>query len=94
MAVIGTFYFIDMVLEIVQCIPREKIWNPFLTHGHCLNYTLLFEATGIFNILSDFAIFTLPMPAVWGMRLKLSKKIGLTALFAAGLLCVSSFLLV
>lgn len=80
------FYFIDTIFEIVICNPREKIWNPLMTTGYCFNTNAAFQATGIFNVLSDFAILILPISSVWHLKISLKKKIGIAAVFSAGLL--------
>lgn len=80
------FYLVDTIFEIVLCIPREKIWNPLMTGGHCFNSNAAFQATGIFNVLSDFAILILPIPSVWRLKVPMRKKIGIMAIFSAGLL--------
>ena len=80
------FYFVDTIFEIIMCLPREKIWNPLMTTGHCFNTNAAFQATGIFNVLSDFAILLLPIPSVWRLKVSLRKKIGIIAIFSAGFL--------
>jgi hypothetical protein len=50
------FYFVDTIFEIAMCSPREKIWNRLITTGHCFNANAANNATGIFNVISDFSI--------------------------------------
>ena len=80
------FYFVVAVFEIFICTPREKIWNPLMTTGHCFDEKAIFQATGIFNVLSDFAILFLPIPSVWRLKVPLKKKIGIISVFSAGFL--------
>ena len=80
------FYFVDTIFEIIMCLPREKIWNPLMTTGHCFDTNAAFQATGIFNVLSDFAILLLPIRTVWRLKVSLRKKIGIIAVFSAGFL--------
>ena len=80
------FYLVDTVFEIVMCTPRERIWNPLLTPGHCFNNNLAEKATGIFNILSDFVILCLPMPSLWRLQMPRRRKILAVTIFATGLL--------
>ena len=84
--IIFLFYFLDIMFEVVMCVPREKIWNPLMTTGHCFDDSAAYRATGIFNVLSDFAILILPIPSVWRLKIPLRKKIGLVSVFSAGLL--------
>jgi hypothetical protein len=41
---------------------------------------------GTIGMATDWFLFFLPMPAVWSLHLSLSKKIGVTLVFATGLL--------
>lgn len=83
--IIFLLYFLDIMFEVVMCVPREKIWNPLMTTGHCFDDSAAYRATGIFNVLSDFAILILPIPSVWRLKIPLRKKIGLVSVFSAGL---------
>lgn len=80
------FYLLEIFTLIFQCNPREKIWNPLITTGHCLNSIALYQASGVFNVLSDFAILTLPLPTVWNLQMSLRRRLLLMGVFATGLL--------
>lgn len=87
------FYVVMAIFEIAICTPRRKIWNPLMTTGHCSSVDATFQASGIFNVISDFAILILPMPCVWRLRLPLKKKILMTTIFATGsFACITSIL--
>ena len=74
------------IIEVDLCTPRERIWNPLLDTGHCFNVWATFQASGIFNVISDFAILVLPVPSVWKLKISLRRKILTTAIFATGFL--------
>lgn len=78
------FYFFETIFAIAMCNPREKIWNLLMTTGHCLNLKAIYMASGIFNVISDFSIFILPMVPIWKLQLPLKKKILAFATFATG----------
>lgn len=80
------FYLLETVFEIATCSPRKKIWDPLITTGHCFSVNATFQSTGVFNVISDFAILILPMRSVWRLRLPLKKKILMTTVFATGFL--------
>lgn len=87
------FYLVDTIFEIALCTPRKKIWNPLMTSGRCFNTDAAFQATGIFNVISDFVILGLPMPSLWKLQMPRRKKILMMAVFATGFLaCVTSIL--
>ena len=77
----------DDVAALLVCRPLEYNWNRTI-EGHCYNQSEAFEAVGIVNLLTDFFIFVLPMPVLWGLQLPVGKKIGLTATFGIGLMYV------
>ena len=78
-------YLTSMASTIWECNPRAKIWNPLLP-GHCFNIDAFFLVTGIFNVVSDFYILLLPMPALWRLQIPLQKKIPMMIVFATGFL--------
>lgn len=47
-------------------------------------------ASGIFNVLSDFAILILPIVPIWKLQLPFKKKILMIAIFSTGLWSVDS----
>jgi hypothetical protein len=80
------FYSIGTAFDIFMCSPREKIWNPLMTTGHCFDTTILYQSSGFFNIITDFLLLILPMIPIWKLRMPLKKKIMMIAIFATGLL--------
>ncbi|CAH0046294.1 unnamed protein product, partial [Clonostachys solani] len=41
--------------------------------------------TGVYNIITDVAILLLPIPTIWALKTKRNVKVGLTGVFAGGL---------
>lgn len=83
---IFSFSVIALFLNIFMCNPREKLWNPLITTGHCYNFSTTSESSGIFNVVSAFAILILPMPCFWKLQMPMRKKILMMGVFATGLL--------
>ena len=81
----AAFYLADTIVEIAACIPRERIWNPDVP-GRCVNIDVLILATAIINSISDVSLLLLPIFAVWRLHLRTSQKLGISAIFMAGLL--------
>ena len=79
-------YIVAVVLEIDLCTPSEKTSHLLMMKGHCLNLGNIFQATGVFNVVSDFAILILPMPCIWRLHLPQKKRILMMAIFATGFL--------
>ena len=42
-------------------------------------------ALGVVNIISDFFILIVPLPAVWSLQLPIKKKVGISAIILTGL---------
>ena len=85
-AVTGVYYTISLPVIIWACSPREKIWNPLITEGHCLQDDIAVLFACLFNIASDVAILALPARSVWRLQIPRRKKFGIVSLFAIGLL--------
>lgn len=56
--------------------------------GRCLDVLLTFYLTSIMNIVTDFMVFTLPIPAVTKLRLRRNQKILIISIFGLGFLYV------
>ena len=81
---IALFYVVDTGFEIGMCNPREKIWNLLMTTGHCFNANAAYQATGVFNVISDFAILIVPIYPIWKLQMPLKRKLMMIAVFATG----------
>ena len=83
---IALFSFFNVVFQVIECHPRERIWNKLITTGYCFNAYALFEAVGLFNLISDFAILVLPMAPLWRLQMPLGKKLMMIVVFGTGIL--------
>ncbi|KAL4781208.1 ribosomal protein L36e-domain-containing protein [Aspergillus varians] len=89
--VIHTFIWVNLVfyvgnffLKVFQCIPRSKIWD-IDTPGHCVNINFPIITTAAINVVSDFMMLSLPIACVWRLKMSSKRKIGVSAIFAAGI---------
>ena len=83
---IFSFSLIYLFLNIFMCNPREKLWDPLIQTGRCFNSDTNSESSGVFNVISDFAILILPMPCLWKLQMPIRKKVLMTGVFATGFL--------
>ncbi|KAK3321247.1 hypothetical protein B0T19DRAFT_262558 [Cercophora scortea] len=67
-----------------QCVPFAFNWDTTIPGGHCIDIGGMALATSIMNILTDFAILTLPLPIIFNLNVKTQRKWGLAFLFAVG----------
>ncbi|KAK3984267.1 hypothetical protein QBC44DRAFT_337302 [Cladorrhinum sp. PSN332] len=80
------FYGIGTIIEIFQCTPVEKIWDPFFVGGSCkINMKIHNYASAGVNLITDILIIALPQKIIWSLKMSKTKKIGVSMLFAIGL---------
>ena len=82
------FYFPYLGATVFQCVPRDRIWDPFITKGGCINLLAAFIAASAINVVSDFSILLLPLYRISKLKIPTKRKIGVLAIFAVGLLYV------
>ena len=79
----GVVFFI---LIAARCQPYEANFNPLLVAG--CKYTLNPIQTGssILQIITDIAVFLLPQPVIWRLKLDWQERAGVSIIFSVGLL--------
>ena len=77
------YLFSNLLTQIFGCTPVDKNWKPD-TPGHCIVLIKAVYAYGSMNFISDFFIFLLPLPMVWGLQLSRKDKLGVTLVFMGG----------
>lgn len=73
-----------MLVKILGCIPREKIFHPEVP-GTCVNIDVLLNICDAFDVVTDFLILLLPVKIVRELDLGWRKKAGVWAALALGL---------
>lgn len=71
------------IFSILLCNPVQKQWIPSLP-GHCYSTGALWLASAIPNLVIDLVILLLPLPMLWGLQMKKSRKAGVIAVFICG----------
>ena len=83
------FYVVGLFFWIFQCTSRGKIWNPLYEGGSCpINMRAYVLASGIINLISDITLFVLPQKIIWTLHISKHNKVGISLLFAVGILLV------
>lgn len=78
-------YFLAVVpAACLICRPFALFWDPSLK-GSCGNQKSFDMFMGIFNLVLDVTTVTLPMPVLWGLQLKLGKRIATCGMFSMGI---------
>ncbi|KUJ17081.1 uncharacterized protein LY89DRAFT_748303 [Mollisia scopiformis] len=80
------FYLASFFVLVFECVPQERIWNPLITTGHCIKTGSLLIAMGVINVVSDLMILILPIWAIFHLHMSMKLKLGISAIFATGLL--------
>jgi fucose permease len=74
------------ILNIVQCRPVTAAWaSPVPASATCTNIVTIYLSSAPLNIITDMAIFFLPMPILTSMRLPKKQKIILIITFGFGI---------
>ena len=91
--IIGTFStywaFIVIIVYACQCRPIQYFWDRTLD-GSCINAPLFLIVASATDVVSNFVLLALPLPAMWKMKTTMAQKIILTGIFWLGLLYVNS----
>ncbi|KAI9660212.1 MAG: hypothetical protein M1831_003519 [Alyxoria varia] len=79
-------FFIGQILTAVLiCRPVALQWDKSI-HGQCGSVVGQQIALAVVNMVIDAIIVALPMPVVWHLQMPVKKKIGISSMFALGLI--------
>ncbi|KAL8722274.1 MAG: hypothetical protein Q9225_001221, partial [Loekoesia sp. 1 TL-2023] len=83
------FYAANVLSSIFLCNPIEKAWNKF-SPGTCVSANLNLVSTGSINVVSDVLILFLPLWSIWHLGMPIRERLGVSVVFAAGVLYAKS----
>lgn len=89
---IATMVFVTLAVIILlpmviwQCVPIDAIWNLRRNQARCLSLPAVAYASAAVNIATEVAILVLPLPLLQRLRVSVSTKIAMYALFGVGVL--------
>ncbi|KAI1628765.1 50S ribosomal protein L36e [Exophiala viscosa] len=90
---IGVVGLIMILTSAFSCWPIEYYWDKTVEGGHCVNMLAFWFSFSAFNILTDLAVWALPMPVLKSLQLPRKQKMSLIAVFAlGGFGCITSIL--
>lgn len=81
---VGFWTICQGLLLSITCIPLATIQPS--TASWCLNTLPIWEFTSAVGLITDFAIFLLPMPSIWKLPIQPRQRIVLFAIFGLGFL--------
>lgn len=79
----GLAYTAILFLNVVTCNPRAKIFDPSV-QGKCILVDTLQLATGAFSLVSDVALFVLPLYLVSKLKLSVTRGLAVAGIFVIG----------
>ncbi|KAH7333395.1 hypothetical protein BKA65DRAFT_403405 [Rhexocercosporidium sp. MPI-PUGE-AT-0058] len=74
----------QIFLNAMICMPAASFWDPTVP-GKCIPFLPLWYTYAVVNIITDFSIFILPLPALKSLQLPKRQKIILFVIFGLGL---------
>ncbi|KAJ8129492.1 hypothetical protein O1611_g4138 [Lasiodiplodia mahajangana] len=83
------FYASVSVAGNLSCIPFNRIWDKRIP-GTCFDRTPLDLTSAGVNVVCDIVILLAPQSVIWRLQLTTARKIGVSVIFATGLLAISS----
>ena len=90
-AFIGVAGLTMIITSCFSCWPVAYYWDKTIEGGHCINVLAFWFSLSSFNIVTDLAVWLLPMPVLKSLQLPRKQKISLIAVFALGGLYVNLF---
>ncbi|KAF2657848.1 hypothetical protein K491DRAFT_625977 [Lophiostoma macrostomum CBS 122681] len=87
---INTMFNIALTLvEIFACTPRHRYWNRLSVEGKCVDEYAVYATSCVLNTSVDILILALPQKVIWTLQVSTRKRIGISIVFAFGVLaCV------
>ena len=73
-----------LITSILNCLPVEKHYNLTVS-GHCLPSGSPAYSSGALNVVTDAFVVFLPLPAIWHLNMKLSRRLKLMTVFGLGI---------
>lgn len=71
--------------SLLRCAPVSFYWNRTIPGGHCIDLEILIYVNAVFGIVTDVAIWALPIPILRSLDLNRRKKYALFFVFSLGL---------
>jgi hypothetical protein len=85
MFIVGGWSMSQVFVQIFVCAPISHFWDP-VPSGKCIPNLPQWYINAAGNIITDIAIFVLPLPAIGGLKLARGQKLILLGIFCLGFL--------
>jgi len=74
-----------VVISATACIPLKAFWDLSVQNAYCHSTDFWWVNTSL-HVSTDFLIWLVPLPQIWGMKMPKAQKITLIVLFSFGFL--------
>lgn len=86
---INVLFYVAIIIAVnLACTPYQKNWDLCLP-GHCIRTEHANMASAMINFVFDLIIPILPQRGIWRLQMSKQKKLGVSIVFAIGLMFVS-----
>ena len=82
--VVTMAHWASVLTIIFGCTPVWKFWDLTSLEGTCVNLLEMAASESGLNVLTDLLVLTLPIKAVWSLRLPTKQKIIVAMTFLVG----------
>lgn len=83
MVVVTAWFIGTQIGNLIICRPIDSFWNR-AKPGKCLNFNVMFLATGVVDTVLDIMILLLPVRMAFTLQLPKKTKIAVAGIFALG----------
>lgn len=82
-----TLFTVPLIgLAAFQCIPVRAIWDlEAQKTARCVDWIAVLRLTVVYEVIAEIVLFTLPIPIVMKLQMKLAKKIQVICFFGLGI---------
>jgi hypothetical protein len=83
-------YNVALIFPLIfACTPIRRNWDVTITEGSCIDWTPLYMATAVLNMITDILLLVLPIPMVVKLQMPRAQKAGLICIFGLGSMFVT-----
>ena len=77
----------NVLSALLVCQPIAFNWDPTIPGGVCGNRPASYISVGILHIITDVMVLVIPIPYIWRLQVKISRKISVFIVFCMGFRC-------
>ena len=79
-------WIVSLLILFLLCRPLAYNWDKSIPGGKCGNVHAFWLSQSIVGLFFDVIVIALPMPMLWGLSMKRSRKLALMFVFGLGAL--------